>query len=722
MKRSPEDDLMLGDLARSGLDAADARRMGVEALTASEASAFTGVDDPRAGYKLPYFDLDGKKIEFARVRYLGEARATFNGQQLAERPKYRQPGGTGVELYLPPNLPGGWRRVRDDGAALIAITEGEKKSARACKEGIPTIGLGGVWSFGRSDGNIKDLLPALAQFAKPEREMLILFDSDLATNEQVRLAADSIADLLFLRGVRVLLAYPMPNGEEKVGLDDVLVSGGRAAFDALRETARPVGALGGVSAEFAHIRALARILDIRSNTNKVHTAGDFKSTLVSERFAMVGWKKEGPAKTAKLVPNIIPAASAWLTSPYRREYMKLVYEPGKLFPDWVDQSGERHYNTWLGWPVAPKRGDITPWRELLDHIFKGRPDLRAWFEAWVFYPIRYPGAKLFTACMFFHKDQGIGKTMLGRVITSLYGDEDGSNDKKPMNAITIDASALSSNFNFFAHKRQFMLVEEPEDSRVEHRYDYRGLKTLITGDEITVNLKHQPQYQLRNTLNMMLTTNKPNALKLDEDDRRFFIWEFPPGFPQEKLAQLFAYKESTEGRAAMMWHGINDVDMSKFDPKGRAPMTEVKGDIIEHAKTDLRVFVERCIENYDHVFGINGVGRDCDFATPTEIARLYELEHPKSSASGVEVGRILGEHKDRVAALGQIRTKTAGKQSLYAFRNVDRWRDTKESERADHWDEQQLLPEAREERRLAKLRGNKVLNIKDAPTARSRKA
>ena len=104
----------------------------------------------------------------------------------------------------------------------------------------------------------------------------------------------------------------------------------------------------------------------------------------------------------------------------------------------------------------------------------------------------------------------------------------------------------------------------------------------------------------------------------------------------------------------------NDVDMSKFDPKGRAPMTEVKGDIIEHAKTDLRVFVERCIENYDHVFGIDGVGRDCDFATPTQIARLYELEHPKSSASGVEVGRILGEHKDRVAALDRFARRPQG--------------------------------------------------------------
>ena len=236
--------------------------------------------------------------------------------------------------------------------------------------------------------------------------------------------------------------------------------------------------------------------------------------------------------------------------------MKLVYEPGKLFPDWVDQSGERHYNTWLGWPVAPKRGDITPWRELLDHIFKGRPDLRAWFEASVFYLNPLPGSEALHGVHVLPQGSGHRQDDARRVITSLYGDEDGSNDKKPMNAITIDASALSSNFNFFAHKRQFMLVEEPEDSRVEHRYDYRGLETLITGDEITVNLKHQPQYQLRNTLNMMLTTNKPNALKLDEDDRRLFIWEFPPGFPQEKLAQLFAYKESTEGRAAMMWHGI----------------------------------------------------------------------------------------------------------------------------------------------------------------------
>ena len=141
---------MLGDLARSGLDAADARRMGVEALTASEASAFTGVDDPRAGYKLPYFDLDGKKISSpAFATSAKRARRSTDNSSPSGR-SIANPGARASSCIYRPTCrrlasrPRRRRRAHRD-------HRGREKSARACKEGIPTIGLGGVWSFGRSD-------------------------------------------------------------------------------------------------------------------------------------------------------------------------------------------------------------------------------------------------------------------------------------------------------------------------------------------------------------------------------------------------------------------------------------------------------------------------------------------------------------------------------------------------------------------------------------------
>ena len=166
MKQSPEDDLMLGDLARSGLDAADARRMGVKALTASEGSA-TGADDPRANIS-SVLRPRRKKIECARVATSAKRarRSTDDswpsGRSIATR-------GRGVELHLPPNLrrlasrPRRRRRAHRD-------HRGREKAARACKEGIPRSGWEG-WSFGGATAT-SGPVPALAQFAKPERRCL----------------------------------------------------------------------------------------------------------------------------------------------------------------------------------------------------------------------------------------------------------------------------------------------------------------------------------------------------------------------------------------------------------------------------------------------------------------------------------------------------------------------------------------------------------------------
>jgi len=59
-----------------------------------------------------------------------------------------------------------------------------------------------------------------------------------------------------------------------------------------------------------------------------------------------------------------PAAPAWLEWEHRRVAAAFVYRPGKeLFIN-------DEYNLWKGWGCEPKKGDITPWRDLLDYIFR----------------------------------------------------------------------------------------------------------------------------------------------------------------------------------------------------------------------------------------------------------------------------------------------------------------------------------------------------------------
>ena len=135
---------MLADLAKSGLDAKDAERLGLqynaEYKPAKDASAVRA-------YAIPYFDLAGKYTQFFRIRLLDPW--TPKGEKKPRR--YTQPPGMSPEFYLPPYFD--WRKVAKDPTIDIVFTEGEKKAAALCKLGVPCIGLGGVWNFLSRENN-----------------------------------------------------------------------------------------------------------------------------------------------------------------------------------------------------------------------------------------------------------------------------------------------------------------------------------------------------------------------------------------------------------------------------------------------------------------------------------------------------------------------------------------------------------------------------------------
>ena len=115
---------------------------------------------------------------------------------------------------------------------------------------------------------------------------------------------------------------------------------------------------------------------------------------------------------------------------------------------------------------------------------------------------------------------------------------------------------------------------------------YLGIIDRILGeDKGQLNMKHQGQYPLRNTINFYFTSNHTDAIGMSKNDRRFFIWEFPPTFSQELIQKLLWFK-TPQGVAALKYHLFNHVNVSKFKPKAAAPMTSYKGEMTEAAQSD----------------------------------------------------------------------------------------------------------------------------------------
>ncbi len=100
-----------------------------------------------------------------------------------------------------------------DPSIPLYITEGVKKVLKAVQEGLPTIGVLGVWSWRGKVDDRSVPIPDLDRIVWRGRQVFLVFDSDVAIKEQVRWAQFKLGQELRQR-VAVPFAVPLPgNGQ-----------------------------------------------------------------------------------------------------------------------------------------------------------------------------------------------------------------------------------------------------------------------------------------------------------------------------------------------------------------------------------------------------------------------------------------------------------------------------------------------------------------------------
>jgi len=199
-KRTPRQ-LMLADLKRSGLTDGDARKAGYKPQTAQQINKLTG--NYAAGYLIPYHDVNGKKTKYWRVRYTEEVKGAF-GSSKKKPLRYTGPPGEIPRFYYPPGYD--WRSLAKDTSESLIITEGEKKALKACKSGLPTIAVAGVWSW-RSKKKGVAAIPDFDEIEWRGRKVYLAFDNDLMTKPDVVAALNALAHELTMRGAKIVIKY-----------------------------------------------------------------------------------------------------------------------------------------------------------------------------------------------------------------------------------------------------------------------------------------------------------------------------------------------------------------------------------------------------------------------------------------------------------------------------------------------------------------------------------
>lgn len=210
----------VADLTRSGLTHETIERLQIRAVPPHKLRQFTAVT---SAYSLPYFSLDGQKQEFSRWRLFA-----MPSDRDTRVPKYHQAKGSDPGLYFPPLVP--WQEISQNAAQPLVITEGEKKAAKGCQEGLRCIGVGGVWNWRvKIDSGDRMELPIIDTIVWAGRAVEIVPDSDAWRPEKIMniLAGFyALARILVQRGALVKLVKLPDVGGAKVGLDDWLTMPG----------------------------------------------------------------------------------------------------------------------------------------------------------------------------------------------------------------------------------------------------------------------------------------------------------------------------------------------------------------------------------------------------------------------------------------------------------------------------------------------------------------
>lgn len=650
----------------SGLSDADARRLRLKAWS-ERANDFGAVTQ---GLRIPYFDARGRQTKFYRDRFLGEL-PTFMGKPQ----RYRQPPDTLPEVYMPPLLKRSWADLLGDSKQPLVITEGELKAACATARGFPTLGLGGVDSWRSAKRGI-DLVKVLAQAEWKGRQVAIAYDSDAAVNPNVVRASHGLASELKARGAECKIAsLPPAKDGSKQGLDDFLVAGGDlgAALEAAvpLEEASPLWALN-AEVVFVHDPGLVVVRDRpkgpeRGRLLKLRPEQFMNHHFANRRHVVVVDKK----------PKVVDTAREWMRWPHRFEASRLGYDPGK--PQMVDG----RFNVWSGLGVEPEKGDVGPFLDLFDFVCDGlSKEHKRWLLQWLAYPLQRLGTKLYTCVALWSPHQGVGKTLVGYLMTDIYGE----------NGHEIKNRDLDSNFNSYLEGRQFIIGDEITGS--DSRAFADQLKGLVTQERARVNAKHVPEYTVPDRANWFFTSNHADAFYLDDADRRFFVHGIAsPPRPREFYRRVDRWRFEERGPAKLLYHLLR-VDLEGFDPKGHAPVTAAKEAMSYDAKSDVARWVADLKHDPASILRLGGIPIEKDLFSPTELLSLYD----PGGLRGVRANGLGRELAKAFVRLPKNATSSHGSQNLYAVRNAQRWLKASPQQRAAHW-QRDVVGEAAEGRK-----------------------
>ena len=265
--------------------------------------------------------------------------------------------------------------------------------------------------------------------------------------------------------------------------------------------------------------------------------------------------------------------SRLITKAYRGRSTRICYRPdhdGLL----VTFRGSSAINLHVPTSVRSVKGDIKMWEDFLHYMFVNKQECHEVMK-WCATLIAKPEIRMGYGMLLVSEKQGIGKTTLGaHILAPLVGDQNVG--------FPGESDIASSAFNDWMANKRLVVVGEIYSG---HSWKaYHALKPVITDRDVTVNQKYMRQYRIENWCHVLASSNSMRALKMENDDRRWFypeVSEIP--WSQKKFVKLRKWVDGGGLGIVKHWAETFGDYVSVAD---RAPMTERKKEMIEGSRSE----------------------------------------------------------------------------------------------------------------------------------------
>ena len=312
----------------------------------------------------------------------------------------------------------------------------------------------------------------------------------------------------------------------------------------------------------------------------------------------------------------------WAVQPGRKVVNDVVWRPDRAPGMFTDESGMILLNAYV--PYVPEgirvdAGVSYLWDKHLDLLFGSDAEL---LKQWMGWLVQHPDQRINWAPVI-QGIEGCGKSLIGQALAAALGRQ---------YVVEVGPNAFADAYNTFMEGKLLVLGEEIRVSG-QNRYAVMDtLKTLLTNDWIDVRGMRVARRTIQNTTSYMIFTNHDDALPLEYGNRRWTIMkariQTSAGLVQAGMTPGYFSRlaESCRKDAGAIYGWLSGVDVSAFDPKGRAPITEGTEEMIYDTTDEL---YRKVLE-----YVISGAQEDANELVFTNVAinKIVDLVERKVSS------------------------------------------------------------------------------------------